>query len=102
MSPVVKAPLTAWVYTLDALPDTTYVGLMDIHAGNPTSLPKGSTSDDTVDKVPSPKSTSSESAVHTKAGHLSTSDMSTVPETNPLARVTPNKSDNTPRDQKKR
>ena len=50
MSPVVKAPSTAWVQNLDALPDTTYVGLMDIPTGNPRSLPKGSTCNDTVEK----------------------------------------------------
>ena len=96
-----KVPSTAWVHTLDALPDTTYVGPMDIPTGNPTSLLKGSTSNDTVDKALSPKLTTSDGATHTKAGHPLTSDMSMVQGTNPLAKVTPNKSDNTPRDPKK-
>ena len=68
MSPVVKAPSTAWVHTLDALHDTTHVGLMDIPTGNPRSLPKGSTYNDTVDKGPPTKSTSSDGMAHTKAG----------------------------------
>ena len=50
MSPVVKAPSPAWVHTLDALPDTTYAGLMDIPTGNPKSLPKGLPCNDTVEK----------------------------------------------------
>ena len=96
MSPVVKAPSTAWAHTLDALPDTTYMGLMDIPAGNPTCLPKGSTSNDAMDKVPPPKSTSSNSVTHTKSVHPSTSDTS-----NPLAKVTLSKGNNTPRDPKR-